>query len=220
MKAVAYVRVSTKEQGESRNGLEAQSATCSDYAKLSGLELVEIVEEVESAAKMTNRPLLIETLRRLKAGEVEVLIVSKLDRLSRSVVDLMGLLDKSEREGWSLVILDLGLETVTPTGRLQASIQASVAEFERRRIGERTREGLAAAKARGVKLGGSAPVVPCEIVEEVVRLSTDAGLTLRQIADTLNARGVPTRSKTGKGWSAGSVSWLLKSARGQSLQAA
>lgn len=212
MRALAYVRVSTEEQGVSRNGLEAQIAACTEYASRNGLEVAEIVEEVESAAKMSNRPRLIETLSRLASGEADALIVSKLDRLSRSVSDLCHLLERSEREGWSLEILDLGISCLTSTGRLQAQIQASVAEFERRRIGERTRDGLAAAKARGVTLGGSDPVIPESVVERVVALREE-GLTIRAIAERLNSEGVPTRSKTGRGWSAGSVDWLLKRGR-------
>ena len=214
MKAIIYTRVSTEEQGVSRNGLESQLATCQEYASRIGVEVSQVIEEVVSGAKMTNRPLLINALSALKSGEAKVLIVSKLDRLSRSVSDLCYLLEVSEKEGWSLVILDLNIDCTTSSGRMQAQIQATFAEFERRRIGERTKDGLAIAKAKGVKLGGSKPVIPFETVQ-LIALARQADKTFRQIADDLNARLITT--STGTAWSAGSVNWVLKSQRGQEL---
>ena len=217
MKALIYTRVSTEEQGVSRNGLESQLATCQEYASRIGVEVSQVIEEVVSGAKMTNRPLLINALSTLKSGEAKVLIVSKLDRLSRSVSDLCYLLEVSEKEGWSLVILDLNIDCTTSSGRMQAQIQATFAEFERRRIGERTKDGLAIAKAKGVKLGGSKPVIPFETVQ-LIALARQADKTFRQIADDLNALLITT--STGTAWSAGSVNWVLKSQRGQELMKA
>ena len=217
MKALIYTRVSTEEQGVSRNGLESQLATCQEYASRIGVEVSQVIEEVVSGAKMTNRPLLINALSTLKSGEAKVLIVSKLDRLSRSVSDLCYLLEVSEKEGWSLVILDLNIDCTTSSGRMQAQIQATFAEFERRRIGERTKDGLAIAKAKGVKLGGSKPVIPFETVQ-LIALARQAEKTFRQIADDLNAILITT--STGTAWSAGSVNWVLKSQRGQELMKA
>jgi len=217
MKAIIYTRVSTEEQGVSRNGLESQLATCQEYASRIGVEVSQVIEEVVSGAKMTNRPLLINALSTLKSGEAKVLIVSKLDRLSRSVSDLCYLLEVSEKEGWSLVILDLNIDCTTSSGRMQAQIQATFAEFERRRIGERTKDGLAIAKAKGVKLGGSKPVIPFETVQ-LIALARQADKTFRQIADDLNALLITT--STGTAWSAGSVNWVLKSQRGQELMKA
>jgi len=214
--AYLYCRVSTTEQGESRNGLEAQLKGGEAIAKRLGFESFQVIEEVQSGAKITNRPLLRETLELLKAEKGSVLIVTKLDRLSRTVRDFCTLLEQSEREGWSLVVGDLGVDTTTPSGRLQAHIQVSVAEFQRRRIAENTREGLASAKARGVKLGR--PVqIPSEVVAQVVAMRYQAGLSLRAIASGLNSKGVP--SKGAKGWSAGSVDGVLKSERALALVA-
>ena len=154
MKALVYTRVSTEEQGISRNGLESQLATCQEYSRRMGFEVAEVIEEVISGAKMTNRPLLIGALARLKAGDANVLVVSKLDRLSRSVSDLCYLLEVSEKEGWSLVILDLNIDCTTSSGRMQAQIQATFAEFERRRIGERTKDEIAVMALRGGDIVG------------------------------------------------------------------
>lgn len=214
MKALIYTRVSTEEQGISRNGLESQLATCQEYSRRMGFEVAEVIEEVVSGAKMTNRPLFIGALARLKAGDANVLVVSKLDRLSRSVSDLCYLLEVSEKEGWSLVILDLNIDCTTSSGRMQAQIQATFAEFERRRIGERTKDGLAIAKSKGKKLGGSKPVIPAETVEVIAFLRL-VNLSLRSIAEVLNKELGTT--PTGKAWSAGSIDWVLKSERGREL---
>jgi DNA invertase Pin-like site-specific DNA recombinase len=213
-KVYLYARVSTNEQGESRNGLEAQIEGGQAIARRLGFDSLEIVEEVQSGAKITNRPLLKETLGLLKADKGSVLVVTKLDRLSRSVRDLCTLLEQSEREGWSLVIGDLGVDTTTPSGRLQAHMLASVAEFQRRRIAEATKEGLASVKSRGVKLGR--PVqISSEVVEQVVAMRYESRLTFREIANRLNENGVP--SKGAKGWTSGSVDWVLRSERGLAL---
>jgi DNA invertase Pin-like site-specific DNA recombinase len=215
-KVYLYARVSTNEQGESRNGLEAQIEGGQAIARRLGFDSLEIVEEVQSGATITNRPLLKETLGLLKADKGSVLIVTKLDRLSRSVRDLCTLLEQSERESWSLVIGDLGVDTTTPSGRLQAHLLASVAEFQRRRIAENTKEGLASARARGVKLGR--PVqISSEVVEQVVAMRYESRLTFREIANQLNENGVP--SKADKGWTSGSVDWVLKSERALALVA-
>jgi len=215
-KVYLYARVSTNEQGESRNGLEAQVEGGQAIAKRLGFESFQVVEEVQSGAKITNRPLLKETLGLLKADKGSVLIVTKLDRLSRSVRDLCTLLEQSEREGWSLVIGDLGVDTTTPSGRLQAHMLASVAEFQRRRIAEATKEGLASVKARGVKLGAPTQI-SSEVVKQVVAMRYENRLTLSEIANRLNEQGVP--SKGAKGWSFGNVAGLLKTDRALALVA-
>ena len=113
-----------------------------------------------------------------------------------------------------MVILDLNIDCTTSSGRMQAQIQATFAEFERRRIGERTKDGLAIAKSKGKKLGGSKPVIPAETVEVIAFLRL-VNLSLRSIAEVLNKELGTT--PTGKAWSAGSIDWVLKSERGREL---
>ena len=93
------------------------------------------------------------TLDRLASGGVSTLIAWKADRLSWSTIDLLGLAERADREGWRLVVLDVQLDTASPTGRLVLTMTAGVAEFERRRIRERTRDASPSAKAQGVHLG-------------------------------------------------------------------
>ena len=129
-------------------------------------------------------------LEALEAGEAGGLIVAKLDRLSRSVRDFCEILDRSQRQRWALVCLDLGLDTSTPTGKFTAQIIAAVAELERELIGQRTREGLESQRAKGVRLGRP-PVIDPQLVERIQAMR-DAGMTFAMIAVALNAEGVPT----------------------------
>jgi len=208
-KAIIYLRVSTEEQGVSGLGLEAQERECRLAASRKGLEVVEVVREIASAKNLSGRPLLQSTLERLRAGEVDVLLAAKLDRVSRDTLDLLGLVKRSEFEGWALIILDLDCDTRSSSGRLQLTIQASFAEFERRRIGERTKAAMSIAKSRGVHCGRRSVASP-ELVAEVAAKRA-AGLTLRAIASELSSEGVATLGGA-RSWSGESVRLLLKRA--------
>jgi DNA invertase Pin-like site-specific DNA recombinase len=212
MKAIIYSRVSSNEQGASGLSLEAQVDKCAEYASRQGLEVIDTLTEVKSGKSVKSRPVLVEALARLKAGEAQVLIVSKLDRLSRSLFDFATMLQRAEREGWSVVLLDLGVDTTTPVGRMQAQIVASVAEFERARIIERCRDASKAKKARGQRVGGVAQT-PKTVAVKVAKMRS-TGATLSAIAESLNAQGVPT-ARGGAQWYASSVKALLVSEQGR-----
>ena len=117
-------------------------------------------------------------------------MVSKLDRLSRSVVDSATLMERSKRNGWALVVLDLGVDTTTASGKLAANVMASVGEWEREVISERTREALRARRAEGVTLGRPKRIPP-EVTARIKRWRR-RGLSLPKIAAKLNETGVPT----------------------------
>jgi len=134
------------------------------------------------------------------------LIVSKLDRLSRSLLDFAGLMERSRREGWALIALDLGVDTSTPQGELMASVLATFAQFERRLIGQRTKAALDELKAQGVKLGRPR-TIPVDVIALAVRLRGE-GETFQAIANRLNADGVPTGQ--GGGWHAATIYRALK----------
>jgi DNA invertase Pin-like site-specific DNA recombinase len=136
--------------------------------------------------------------------------VAKLDRLSRSVLDLAGLLDRSRRDGWGLILLDLDLDTTTAAGKLVAHLMSAVAEFERQRISERTSEALAQARKRGVQLGR--PRVISDAVIQRITHERDRGLTLQQIADGLNSDGI-SPAHHGREWYHSTVRSILS--RGQ-----
>ncbi len=140
---VSYLRVSTARQGKSGLGLEAQRKAVADYLNGGDWKLVAEVVEVESG-KNTDRPKLAEALRLCRVHSA-TLVIAKLDRLSRDAHFLLGL----EKAGVDFVAADM-----PHANRLTVGIMAMVADEERRMISRRTKDALAAAKARGVKLGG------------------------------------------------------------------
>lgn len=216
MKALIYTRVSSTEQGRSGLSLEHQASTCEALAVQNGLEVVEVLTEIKSGKSVKSRPVLSEALARLKAGEAQVLIVAKLDRLSRSLLDFSTLLAQSEREGWSVVIGDLGLSTTTPVGRLQASIVAAVAEFERERIRERCRDAAASKRARGERVGG-VPQTDNEARYLAVKLYAE-GLTLAKVGERLEAEGFKP-GRGGKRFYPSTVKALIESEGGRKAAA-
>lgn len=142
MRAVAYYRVSTQEQGRSGLGLDAQRAAVEDYLKRVGALLVAEFTEIESGAR-NDRPQLQAALQRAKLSN-GTLVIAKLDRLSRNAAFLLTLRDA----GTEIVAVDMPNANSVTLG-----IMAVIAEEERRLISERTKAAMRAAKARGVKLG-------------------------------------------------------------------
>ncbi len=198
--AYGYTRVSTREQGDSRNGLEAQTEAIKTFAALQGYTLLGISEEVASGALgLEGRPVLQRTLARARQHRCKV-IVSKLDRLSRDVAFISALMGTRV----PFVVAALG-EDVDP---FMLHIHAAVAEQERRLIGERTKAALAQLKARGVVLGnpsnikhaGSLGVDAIKAqadtfaarLEPALRRMKREGMTLQAIASELNTQGTPT----------------------------
>jgi DNA invertase Pin-like site-specific DNA recombinase len=190
---VAYVRVSTQKQGTSGLGLEAQSEAIRRFAEAEGRQVVETFTEVETgkgADALDRRPQLAGAIKAARKAKCPV-VVSKLDRLSRDVHFISGLM----RERVPFIVTELGADT----DPFMLHIYAALAEKERRLISERTKASLAAAKARGVKLGGAnaqselAARVALERAEELRPLFTElAGLSARKAAKELNRRGIPT----------------------------
>jgi DNA invertase Pin-like site-specific DNA recombinase len=199
---IGYVRVSTARQGRSGLGLEAQREALERFADAEGYELVRVYVEVETgkgADALSKRPQLNAALADARKRKCPV-SVAKLDRLSRDVHFVSGLMAHRV----PFLVVELGSD-VDP---FILHLFAALAEKERAMIATRTRVALAAAKARGAKLGGpklaeareravvsivagadrlAANVVP--IIREMQRAGMN---TLRDIAEALNARGVPT----------------------------
>jgi DNA invertase Pin-like site-specific DNA recombinase len=200
---LGYVRVSTSEQAGNGYGLAAQEAAIRSESEGRGWTLLEVVRDEGASAKNLDRPGLRAALERIAAGEAGGLLASKLDRLSRSVVDFGVLLEWFTDAGATLVALDLGLDTSTPGGRLVANVFASVAEWERDVIGARTREGLAAARAQGKAISRPAIADNPKLRARITGMRA-RGLTLQAIADKLNREGVPTL-RGGAEWRPSSV---------------
>src|SRR3954454_10527492 len=184
LRVLAYVRVSTSEQADSRAGLEAQRKAISAEADRRGWTILETIEDAGYSARDLKRPGVQAALETLRRGEADALVVSKLARLSRSLLDFSGLMATAQKQSWGLVALDCNVDTSTPAGEAMASILATFAQFERRLIGQRTREAFAIKKAEGVRLGRP-PLLPGEVVERIGR-ERKAGRTFQAIADALN----------------------------------
>lgn len=206
-RVIGYIRVSTDEQGRSGLGLDAQRETLHAEAQRQGWQLEIRAEQPASGKSIKGRPVLADALADLKRGDADALAVAKLDRLSRNVHDLSGWLETATRQGWDLIALDLRIDTSTAIGAAMAQVAATFSELERKRIGERTRDALAAKKAQGVRLGRpstlSSPVVS-RIVTEHAR-----GATLTAIAAGLQADSVPT-AQGGRRWYPATIRKVLK----------
>lgn len=191
MRAIGYTRVSTQEQASDGAGLDAQAHAIATATTARGWAPVFMTSDVCSGGTpWQDRPALAGAIRAIERNEYDVLVVAKLDRLSRSTLDFATLLERSKRKKWPIILLDFGLDMTTPVGEMVANILAAVAQFERRRIGERTREGLAQKKAQGVKLGRRSTLDPGTL--DTIIHWRRTGSTYQAIADELNAAGTPT----------------------------
>jgi DNA invertase Pin-like site-specific DNA recombinase len=203
MRAIGYARVSTDEQAESGAGLDAQVTSMRAECDRRGWELVRIATDAGASGKSLNgRPELTDALAALDAGEADVLLAAKLDRVSRSVLDFAALMARAARRGWRIVVLDVNVDTTTATGELMTTVVAAFAQYERRLIGQRTRDALAAKKAAGVVLGRPRTLDPA--LRELIIAERAAGRSLREIAKALTTERVPT-AQGGARWYASTV---------------
>jgi DNA invertase Pin-like site-specific DNA recombinase len=207
MDLIAYLRVSTEEQGDSGLGLGAQRQQIHAYAAAYGHTIVSEHTDVASGSDM-NRPALTQTLSLLASSEADGLIAAKLDRLSRSVPDFGTMLERARAEQWSFIAIDLNVDTSTPTGELIANVMMAVAQWERRTIGQRTSEALQAKKANGHRLGR--PVNLPASTRLLIQAWHAQGWNDSAIARGLNHAEVPT-AQQGRRWYPGVVSGVLKS---------
>jgi DNA invertase Pin-like site-specific DNA recombinase len=219
--AVAYLRVSTKEQGNRGNGLDAQRETIQRFVGAEGFSVIEWVQEVQSgkgADALTRRPKLAEALKSARKVKAPV-IVSKLDRLSRDVAFISGLM----AEKVPFIVAELGAD-VDP---FVLHLYAALGEKERKLIGNRTREALQALKRKGVMLGNPDKKGFADAQRkgtEANKAAADAfaqsiiphiqghqrnGLTLREIAAEFNKSGTPTASGKAE-WTATQLSRIQK----------
>ena len=186
---IGYIRVSTVEQGAHGHSLAGQRTRLEQAAQAQGYTLLEIVEEVESGAK--EREGLAEACARIEAGEAEGLLFPKLDRVGRSLVHLARLVEWARERGVTLLSSDEGLMVERGELRNEAlPFLQALAQVERERISRRTKEGLAAARERGVKLGRPAENVGAP-VQRAVELRRQ-GHTIAQVVETLAAEGYRT----------------------------
>ena len=209
-RVVGYVRVSTAEQANSGAGLAAQREAIEAAAQRRGWVLVSILEDAGTSGKSTKgRTALAAAIALIEAGGADALVVAKLDRLSRSMLDFAAIMERARTNGWAIVVLDVDFDMTTPTGELMSNMLAAFAQFERRLIGQRTRDGLRAKRASGVQLGRPRST-PEAVVRRVVR-ERERGASLGAIARGLNEDAIPT-AQGGSRWYASTVRALLERA--------
>lgn len=208
MKVIGYIRVSTEEQASDGVSLAAQREKLTAYAKLYDLELIEIIEDAGQSGKTLNRPGLQRALSVIRSGKAAGLLIAKLDRLSRSVVDWNTLIDGyfGERAGKQLFSVADSIDTRTAAGRLVLNVLMSVAQWERETIGERTKDALRYKIQKGercgkVRFGYRLADDGVNLVEDqaeqealaAIRRLKAAGQSLREIAAEMTRRGIQTK---------------------------
>lgn len=216
---VSYIRVSTQKQGVSGLGLEAQRNAIANYVLGNG-KIVAEFDEIESGKKgFDGRPQLqaaIEYCRKNKCA----LVIGKLDRLARDVRFFLEVMDTSKIEIYFADMPDIDAQSAD--GRMFLINMANFAEYEARRIGKRTKDALAVAKSRGIKLGikGADNIakmnqiridqaqVFAEKMSPTISALYDRKLSLRKIANALNESG--SKTVNGRNWTAVQVSNVLK----------
>jgi DNA invertase Pin-like site-specific DNA recombinase len=172
-RAAIYARVSTFEQTTENQLVEVRR-----YVEARGWTIKEYIDEGVSGAK-DRRPALDELLRDARRRRFDVVVCWRLDRLGRNLKHLVTMLEDFQALGIAFVSLAEGIDATTPAGRLQMHVLAAIAEFERARIAERVRLGLARVRAQGRRLGR--PML--DVTED--QLATVAGLSVRQAARQL-----------------------------------
>jgi DNA invertase Pin-like site-specific DNA recombinase len=192
------------EQHELQEQVRAIEGRCEELS----VDLVDIVREREVEGRALDRPGLSLLIERIAAGDATCLVVAALGRLSHSVAELGTIVKWLERNEIRLIAVDLNLDTASPGGRLTARALASVANWERDRLSERTRKGLAAARDKRrasaeAAAAGSPNASWPQVTKRIAAMRAD-GMTLQAIADQLNAEGVPT-PRGGAKWRPSSV---------------
>ena len=207
-RAIGYIRVSTDKQADHGVSLDAQREKLKAMAQVQDLRLVDVIVDAGESAKSLKRPGLSELLNHVDRHAVDVVIVCKLDRITRSLVDLDVLLKRLERNDVALVSVAESLDTGSASGRLVLNLLTAVSQWEREAISERTKTALAHKKARGERISGKPPYGH-RVATDGVRLEPDReeqrilalmlrcrqdGMSLRAIAAELNTRGLRTRA--------------------------
>ena len=211
MKVAIYLRVSTTEQAEEGFSIAAQKERLKAYVQSQGWELGPIYEDGGFSGGTINRPSFSKLREDMKLKRFDLILVYKLDRLSRNMRDLSNLVHEMDEQGVFFKSATEPFDTTTPAGKLIFNMLGSVAEFERGMIGERVKMGMLqkAKEGKGI-LGFNHPygydyieggLIPNEQEAAAVKhiySSYISGQTLAEIAMTLNSRGIPT--KRGRAW--------------------
>jgi len=234
MKAIGYVRVSTEEQAREGISLEAQEDKIEKYADLHNLELVEVISDEGKSGKDLNREGIQKVITLCKDRSVDHLIVYKMDRLTRRLLDLLTLIAEVFKPNKvQFHSITEKIDTATAQGKFFLAIMGAMAQMERDLVSERTKEALRYKIGKGEPVGS--PPLGFEAVEKELRKTQDElvvireifkmkrgrgknKLSLRQIANRLNKQMIPT--KRGGRWYAGTVRYILRNSRYRELREA
>jgi DNA invertase Pin-like site-specific DNA recombinase len=218
-KAVGYIRVSTSEQATEGISLDNQRAKIKAYCELEDLELMDIIEDAGKSGKNLRREGILELIGKVKGKKIDSIVVYKLDRLSRKVIDTLTLIETFEKAGITFHSLNEKIDTSTAMGRFFLNITASLAQMERDLISERTKDALqmkisnnerAGQIPYGYRLaedGNTLLPIPQEqeMIQTIKRLHSQ-GMGYRAICRELGAIG------QGKKWHPQTVKNILKRA--------
>ncbi len=226
MRVIGYVRVSTNEQAENGVSLAAQEQKIRTYCKGNGWQCLEVVRDDGYSAKDLKRPGLQQILDEVprKTRRFLRIVVTKLDRLTRSVRDLVRLTDLADKHKVALVSIQEAVDTGTATGQLFRTIVTSISEWERGIIGERTREALDHKRRNGERIGAIpygfklagdgkhlvAVRTEGKVLKRIIR-ERRRGMSYDLIADGLNADRI--RTKRGGRWYPATVRSVWLTAR-------
>ena len=215
-----YTRVSTEMQVD-RNSLSTQDSQLKEYAERQGWAVARVFTDAGLSAKNTRRPALQEMLQWAREGKLDVILVSKIDRISRNLMDLLKLIDDLKAWGVDFVASSQSFDTTKPTGTLMLNMLGSFAQFEREMTGQRVKENMLERAKTGKWSGGQTPFgyqlnretkqLEIEPVEaEAVRAMFAEYLqthSIRKVIFSVNARGSCNRN--GKPWARTSLRRLL-----------
>ncbi len=219
-KAVGYIRVSTSEQALEGISLDNQKAKINAYCQLHDLDLTEVIEDAGKSGKNLNREGVEALLAKIRRKEIEAVIVYKLDRLSRKVIDTLTLIETFEKAEISFHSLNEKIDTSTAMGRFFLNITASLAQMERDLISERTRDALQL-KIANKQRAGQIPfgwrlsedgntLRPHQKEQEVIGLARELqgrGISYRSICEALAKAGYRPQ---GRAWHPQTVKNILK----------
>ena len=202
-RAVGYTTVPDSDEAAGTR-LRDEARQIEEACDRLGIELSKLVRDLEpTSGPDLRRPGLTYALESLEAGEFECLVVPRLDRLTRSAANLGALIKLLDERDARLVVVDIDLDTSTEEGRLAADALVKVGGLERRRLEQRTRKGLEAARDRRRSSGRPAVADRPSLKQRIADMRA-SGMTLQAIADTLNDEGIPT-VRGGAEWRPSSV---------------
>lgn len=217
--ALLYARVSTQMQASDGMSLGAQERELRRAAEAAGFEQIELLrEEGRSGKSIQGRPVLRAALDRLDNGDAAALFVTRVDRLARSTKDFLAIIDRANKNGWRVVMLDLNLDTSTYQGRFVVTIMSALAEMERAIIAERQKDVHKDRREKGKVWGvdlGPKTKVDSEVRKKIASYR-ELGLSYQKIAEALNKEKV--RPVRGKRWHASTVHRLINGLKDKTVE--